>query len=125
MNAKLLGLGDGAAVLALVISITPVNASLVTQGDLNWNLRLGLNHRSHLSRVIETREEIREISHSINPSGFELTDWLFTYSPPSQSSVGQFTLDSSNSHIEILYCNLEKQDPGELEVVIRICGATI
>lgn len=123
MNAKLLGLVSGAAVLALSITTTPVHAfpNADQQNASGWSLALDLNGAGTFSGMLALQAGLQ----GETPSELMLTDWIFTYSPSSRSTVGQFTLDASNADIEFLYCDSCKLNPDELEVVIRICCVTV
>lgn len=122
MSAKLLGLVSGAAVLAFSISAAPATALANVENDAGWNLTLQVNEGGTFSGVVAAPEVL---SASEIPSALRLTDWMFTYAPSQQSAVGQFTLDSTNSNVEVLYFDSSSHNGSELEVVIRICCVTV
>lgn len=122
MNGKLLGLVSGAAVLAFSISATPAKVFAGSHDSTGWDLSLDLNGNGTFSGLLSLPVDA---PYAANFSVFKLKDWTFTYAPSTHSNVGQFTLDASNSDVEVLYCESCNQDADKLEVIVRICCTTV
>lgn len=118
MSAKLLGLTNRAAVLAVSTSMASDADSVIAKGDPGWDLTLDLSCERGLSNPAPQRSRAPQVT---DMSALKLANWMFTYAPSVPSTVEQFTLDSSNSNVEVLYCDSDNRESGQVEMVIRIC----